>query len=35
MAFLERHASDYDDLDERCSELTTIEACVAVGDAVL
>lgn len=35
MAFLSRFEKEYDDLDERCSELTTIEACIAVGDAVI
>ncbi len=33
MAFLAAFEKEYDDLDDRCAELTTVEACVAVGDA--
>ena len=34
MAFLATYATEYDDLDERCGELTSIEARIAVGDAL-
>ena len=33
-AFLARYAEDYDALDDRCAELTSIEARIASGDAV-
>jgi heme-degrading monooxygenase HmoA len=34
LAFLDRYATEYDDLDERFGELTAIEARIAVGDAL-